>query len=45
MTDHQDSNHLARSEELKKELFSLQDQRKKIEDELIMHKVVLETVS
>lgn len=34
-----------RSEELKKELFKIQDDRKKIEDELIMHRVVLDTVS
>lgn len=34
-----------RAEELKKELFKMQDDRKKIEDELIMHRVVLDSVS
>lgn len=37
-----DQNNPNRTEEIKKELFDMQDQRKKIEDELIMHKVVLE---
>lgn len=32
-----------RAEQLKKILFDLQAQRKKIEDEIVMHKVVLET--
>ena len=32
-----------RIELLKKELFELQDKRKKIEDELVMHKVVLDS--
>lgn len=39
------SNQPGKSEELKKELFSLADQRKKLEDEIIMHRVVLENVS
>lgn len=33
---------LDRAEELKKTLFDLQAQRKKIEDEILMHRVVLE---
>lgn len=32
-------------EDLKKELFKMQDERKKIEDEIIMHRVVLDNVS
>lgn len=32
-------------EELKRELFSLQDQRKKLEDQIVLHRVVLENVS
>lgn len=32
-------------EELKKELFKMQDERKKIEDEIIMHRVTLDSVS
>jgi 26S proteasome non-ATPase regulatory subunit 9 len=32
----------AQIEQLKKELFELEGKRKKIEDELVMHKVVLE---
>lgn len=35
----------SRAEDLKKELFDLQDKRKKIEDELLMHRIVLENVS
>lgn len=37
-----DTNGDSRAEELKRELFGMQEQRKKIEDEIIMHKVVLE---
>lgn len=37
------ANNTERGEQLKKRLFDLQAQRKKIEDELVMHKVVLET--
>lgn len=32
-----------RIDQLKKELFELQNKRKKLEDELVMHKVVLES--
>lgn len=40
-----DDNNQQKVEDLKKELFKMQDQRKKIEDEIIMHRVVLENVS
>lgn len=40
-----EQNNPARVEELKKELFKLQDERKKIEDELVMNRIVLENVS
>lgn len=42
MDGHQDGDQTSRVEELKRELFAMQEERKRIEDQLIMNRVVLE---